>query len=123
MSTIESHRTHRVAEELRRAVILTIRLTGAEHAQLHVAARARGISFSALGRSLLLGKIPASIIDRAFAQELGKVGNNLNQISRSLNAGVYPSEERLQGEVQALRSLLLQVQQELRRDRPTHQGD
>ena len=123
MSTIESHRTHRVAEELRRAVIITIRLSGPEHAQLLAAARARNISFSALGRSLLLGKVPPPTVDRAFAQELGRVGNNLNQLARSLNAGVYPGEERLQTEIQALRSLLIRVQQELRRDRSAQQGE
>ena len=123
MSTIESLRPHRVAEELRRAVILTIRLTGTEHIQLQAAARTRGISLSALGRSLLLGKVPPPNIDRAFAQELGRVGSNLNQIARSLNSGVFPGEERLQTEIQALRILLLHVQKELRRDRQAHQGD
>jgi hypothetical protein len=123
MSTIESVRTHRVAEELRRAVILTIRLTGPEHAQLQAAARARSVSYSTFGRSLLLGKIPTPTIDRAFAQELGRVGNNLNQMARILNSGNFPGEERLQSEFQALRSLLIQVQQELRRDRQINQGE
>lgn len=123
MSTIESLRPHRVAEELRRAVILTIRLTGTEHAQLQATARTRSISLSALCRSLLLGKIPSSVVDRACAQELGRVGNNLNQMARCLNSGVSPGSQHLQNELQALRSILLQVQQELRRDRQAQQRD
>lgn len=122
MSSLESPRTHRQAEELRRGVILTIRLTGPEHAQLLSGARSRNATLSAFGRSLLLRRIPPPTIDRTFAQELGRVGNNLNQIAHTLNRGLSPSARDIVEELQALRTLLVWVQKELRRDWQVEQG-
>jgi hypothetical protein len=102
-------------------VILTVRLTDAEHAHIGAAAKDHNTSLSALGRTLLMGQIPPPMIDREFAQELGRVGNNLNQIARNLNAGEYPPSDGIQVELRNIRELLLRVQEELRRDRKTHE--
>lgn len=120
MCASKSHRNHRVAEALRRAVILTVRLTDAEHAHIGAAAKDHNTSLSALGRTLLIGQIPPPMIDREFAQELGRIGNNLNQIARKINAGGYPPSDQIHAELRDIRALLLHVQQELRRDRETH---
>ena len=121
MCAASNHRKQRVEEARRRAVMLTVRLTGAEHAQLGHAAKDHNTTMSSLGRNLLLGRIPPPIIDREFAQELGRVGNNLNQIARNLNAGGYPPSEGIQVELRNIKELLLRVQEELRRDRKAHE--
>lgn len=121
MCAASHHSKQRVEEALRRAVILTVRLTSSEHAQLGNAAKDRNTTLSSLGRNLMLGRVPPALIDREFAQELGRVGNNLNQIARKLNAGDYPLSEGIQVELWNLKELLLRVQEELRRDREPHE--
>jgi hypothetical protein len=61
------------------------------------------------------------MIDREFAQELGRVGNNLNQIARNLNSGESSSSDGILVELWNIRELLLRVQEELRHDRKTHE--
>ena len=112
-----------VSTRVRRSRIVSIRMTVPEYERLRDAAVSRRQSISALARKLVTCKVPASIVDLAFAAELGRVGNNLNQIARNTNAGVFPTSDRIHAELRILRELLLSVQQRLRRDRESHQGE
>ena len=121
MNENKVYRAAAVAKEIRRNVVITLRVTKDERERLRTSARERNLTLSVLGRYLLLGQIPSAVTDRQFAQELGRIGNNLNQVARAFNSGVFPGVENVRREIQELRALLLKVQQELRDDRQTFQ--
>lgn len=123
MEETKTYRTLVAVRELRRTAVITIRITEDERNRLKALARERNLTLSVLSRHLLMGRVPPSVTDRQFAQELGRVGNNLNQVARALNTGFPPGSEGLRRELQELRALLLRVQQELRCDRQTDQRD
>lgn len=122
MNIDQSNYSGSPSTHVRRSRIVSIRMTVPEYERLRDAAVSRRQSISALARKLVICKVPASIVDLAFAAELGRVGNNLNQIARNTNAGVFPTSDRIHAELRTLRELLLNVQQRLRRDRESDQG-
>jgi hypothetical protein len=67
-----------------------VRVSPDEHQTISLAADTLGVSLSDLGRVMLLGlpmpQPPRPVIDVQTYGELGKIGGNLNQIARSLNA-------------------------------------
>lgn len=83
---------------------LHLRLTEAEAARIRAAAESRGLTVSAyVRRAALGGEVPpAPVADagelRELYAELRRIGNNLNQIARSMNRygldGAAPSAVR-----------------------------
>lgn len=72
---------------------LCLRLSSEEQAQLECDARRCGLSKTAYLRRLILG---AEIKARP-TQEIHHIGNNINQIARSVNAGIARPEDAKQG--------------------------
>lgn len=83
-------------ETRQRNKLLQVRLTVAELAEIEAQAARAGLTPASFARSVLLSApapravrrptIEAETVGRLLG-ELGKVGGNLNQIARSLNAG------------------------------------
>lgn len=68
--------------------MVTIRLTQAEHDDLTAARNRSGLSFSDIFRALGTGKTIEEKPPKIHAEtlyELGKIGNNLNQIAKKLH--------------------------------------
>jgi hypothetical protein len=89
MSNHRPHRSHRLA----------FRVTPEERRTLARRAAACGLSLSALLRQTTLGTVPRrrpQAIERQAVAQLGRVGNNLNQLARLANTtGRLGSERRL----------------------------
>jgi len=92
------------SETRQRSKRLTIRLTADEYAEIEAAADRAGLAIGSHGRAMLLtGRAPRAVrtppVDRAaLAQNLGllgRVGSNVNQISRALNFGEQHDEAAL----------------------------
>lgn len=83
------HAHHRDATEGRTANIM-VRVSPLEYQSISVAADTIGVSLSDLGRVMLLGmpmpQPPRPVIDVQTYGQLGKIGGNLNQIAKGLNA-------------------------------------
>jgi len=102
-----------------------VRLTPEEHARVQERADKSGMRLGALFRAAVLGDagprarrhIP--INDRLLLRtlgELGRVGNNLNQIARRLNAGERAQLAALSAELSSYRGLRLALYDALGRD-------
>ena len=82
----------------RRDARLTVRVTPEERARMVSRARAAGLTASELVRRRCLSgpSGPRIVVDaselRAVHAELRRVGSNLNQIARALNAGGLPGD-------------------------------
>lgn len=70
-----------------KAIRKTIRFTENEYALIQKELDKAHISFSTLARSSILRKKIKLPIERALLSELSRIGNNLNQIARSINQG------------------------------------
>lgn len=108
-------RKRRKPEGAIRDAVIPVRLTGFERDELAEIAEQRNTTLSGLLRTLALGRtIPApkhSKVDADTYLELGRIGNNLNQIARQLNAlHMVPPFEKLAEEVKTLREVVRTVQ-------------
>ena len=70
-----------------KAIRKTIRFTEDEYALIQQELDKAHISFSTFARSAILRKKIKLPIERALLSELSRIGNNLNQIARSINQG------------------------------------
>lgn len=70
-----------------KAIRKTIRFTENEYALIQKELDKAHISFSTLARSSILRKKIKLPIERELLSELSRIGNNLNQIARSINQG------------------------------------
>jgi hypothetical protein len=102
-----------------RTHVLTVRLTDEEQAALSARAAGAGLSLGAYARGAMLGtagprvrRQPTAPRDelRRLKGELGRVGNNVNQIAWTLNADQLPDE----GEVAAAMDELREVGRAIR---------
>ena len=101
-----------------RDAVVPVRLTPFERDELAAIAEQRNTTLSGLLRTLALGReLPAQKLSKIDAEtylELGRVGNNLNQIARQLNAvHLIPPFEKLADDVKALRELVKKIQFEV----------
>lgn len=85
------------SEKRARTIHLGVRLTPEERAQIERAAESSGLSTGSYARLVLLGtpgprQVRRPQVDRAelgrLLGEIGRVGNNLNQIAHRMNTGV-----------------------------------
>ena len=79
---------------------ICLRLSVEEKERLELSARACGLSKTAYLRRLILGKevkaLPSQEI-KALRTEVHKIGVNINQIARSVNAGIAKAEDARRG--------------------------
>jgi pilus assembly protein TadC len=78
---------------------LSVRMTAKERCRLDALCRASGLSISSFIRSCLDGvqirpREPTEI--RELYTEINRIGNNINQIARSVNAGIATPEDARQ---------------------------
>jgi hypothetical protein len=108
------------SETRQRNLAITIRLSETEHRMLHGRAHMSGLSMGGYLRKAALGKAgprskrpPAAERDelRRLKGELGRVGNNLNQIAHALNTGTAPAP----GELETALAELAAVHESVRR--------
>ena len=79
---------------------ICLRLSREEQAQLESNARRCGLSKTAYLRRLIMGipvKARPSQEIRALRTEIHHIGNNINQIARSVNAGIARPEDAKRG--------------------------
>ena len=114
----------RGSEKRQRSCRLTVRFNDQENAAIRKIARSRGQSPGALVRTALLGVAPAraprrpSVEEQAVARllaELGKIGSNLNQLTRYANMG-RTLENSLEEALRDLREMRLACLQALGRE-------
>lgn len=82
-----------------RKAFLSVRLSTAERQKLDALCEASTLSASALVRKLLNGaqiKVNRARDFKALYTEINRVGNNINQIARSVNAGIATPEDAAQ---------------------------
>ncbi|HMM32022.1 MAG TPA: MobC family plasmid mobilization relaxosome protein [Clostridia bacterium] len=82
-----------------REAFLSVRMSAAERQKLDALCRASNLSVSALVRKLLNGtKIQENRAKdfKALYTEINRIGNNINQIARSVNAGIATPEDAAQ---------------------------
>ena len=79
---------------------ICLRLSAEEKERLEHSARTCGLSKTAYLRRLILGKevkaLPSQEI-KALRTEVHKIGVNINQIARSVNAGIAKAEDARRG--------------------------
>lgn len=96
-----------------RTIITPIRLTAPEYQRLAEQCRKSGLSVSQVVRSALAGlelrERPPDDLGRLYT-EINRIGNNINQIARKLNAGLGTRSD-----VQKALFLLRQVYRQLER--------
>ena len=111
-----AHFVRRRKKKEPRSAVVPVRLTDAERSALKRFAEARRLSLSDFIRTMVLGrKLPHPApppISLATYQELGRIGNNLNQLLRAANSGrVLKVDQtlltRLQDELRLLGHCLL----------------
>jgi hypothetical protein len=87
------------ARKPRRTSRLEVRLTPAELAELRSRAKEAKLRPSAYVRASILGQVPRMVpaLNVGIAQALSRIGNNVNQIARSLNqrSGEDPTGDEL----------------------------
>lgn len=74
----------------RRTASILVRVSPAEHAAITARARETGRPVSRYLREVGVGlrpRVPAGAANAAAVRELGRIGNNLNQLAREANAG------------------------------------
>jgi hypothetical protein len=101
----------------RRTSRLEVRLTPAEHQALRNCAKEAKLRPSAYVRASILGQVPRIVpaANPDIARALSRVGNNVNQIARSLNlrSGEDPTRDELVEAYRELRGLIRQTYLEL----------
>ena len=102
------------SERRARTTHLTIRLTPDERASIDHAAERAGLTSGSHARRLLLDAPPPRQVRRPTVErreiarllgELGHVGGNLNQIARTLNAGLPGDHHALRDALRGLREM------------------
>ncbi len=87
-----THFVRRKRKEDIRSAVVPVRFTEAEHATVKGFAEARRLSLSDFIRTMVLGrKLPHAAppeVSRRVYHELGRIGNNLNRLVRSVNGGL-----------------------------------
>lgn len=81
--------------------IVRCRVSSAEHGAMKDLARSRGLSLSEMIRRAALGvRLPSRTMDRTNIMlltqalgQLGRIGGNINQLSRRANAGKLPGHD------------------------------
>jgi hypothetical protein len=60
-------------------------------------------------------KAPVTMVDRKAYSELGRIGNNINQLAKQMNQahGIYPDHDALVQELESLRWFLGNVRHNL----------
>jgi hypothetical protein len=74
---------------------LSVRMSAGERRKLDALCRASGLSTSAVVRKLIDGaqiKVNRARDYKALYTEINHIGNNINQIARSVNAGIATPE-------------------------------
>ena len=108
-------------DALLRSYVLSVRLTPAERLRVLKASRAMGISASTLGRLRLLGEPlpaarptspPLAEVNIDTYRELGRIGNNVNQLARHFNlrSGDDPTSGEVLVELRRLSAVVREVQ-------------
>ena len=109
-----------VAEGVLRTYVLSVRLTPGERSRVLHAARSMALSASSLARLRVLGEplpaprpvVPIPEINVATYRELGRIGNNLNQLARHFNmrTGDDPGSSAVASELSRLASAVRELQ-------------
>lgn len=100
-----------------RSIVVPVRFTEAERNSVKESASVRKLSLSAFIRTIVTGRkllSPASPeVNRATYQELGRIGNNLNQLVRAIHNGLVTAidKELLQQLMVEIRSAGVQLLQ------------
>ena len=107
-------RKRRKPEGEAREAVIPVRMTPAERDELAAIAEERNTSLSGLLRALALSRpLPRAKppkLDADAYLELSRIGNNLNQIARQLNAAhLVPPYEDMAAQVKDLRAWLQKV--------------
>jgi hypothetical protein len=95
--------------------ILRVRFKKIEVDSIKESAESWGMTVSAYIRALSTNsapkKPPVTAIDRKAYSELGRIGNNLNQIAKQMNQahGIFQGHEELAGDMEELRVYLNRV--------------
>lgn len=103
--------------------IIRVRFKTVEVEAIKESAGIWGMTSSAYIRALATGNkpknTPVPAIDRQTYAELGKIGNNINQIARSLNQvhGIYPDHAELLKGFAELRQQINAIRMELMKAR------
>ena len=111
----------RPTDDLIRSYVLSVRLTPAERVRVLEAARVLGISASSLARLRLLGErlprarplaTPLPEVNVGTYRELGRIGNNLNQLARHFNlrSGDDPTAAEVLAELRRLLAAVRELQ-------------
>lgn len=106
---------------LLKASVIRIRITEDELGKIQQAADLSGVSVSAYVRNAALGhpmpKAPAPKINQDLFLELGRIGNNVNQIAHALNQfhGVYPDQAKITDAISDLWKGLQAIRRDLLR--------
>lgn len=102
------------SEKRIRDCVLPIRLSAEERAVIDAAAEKAGLVVSSYARQALLGapaprQVRRPVVERRelarLLGELGKIGNNLNQLAKDANSGVLVFE----GEIDAAKLALVEM--------------
>lgn len=102
-----------------RSVVVPVRFTELERNSIKESASVRKLSVSAFIRTVVTGrKLPSPAspeVNRATYQELGRIGNNLNQLVRAIHGGLVTAIDKdflqhLRHEIRNLGVQLLQGQ-------------
>ena len=106
-----------------RSRMVNVSLTPDERARVEADAAALGLSLSGYARSLLMGEVTPGTRRRApadlkqlnlLAAQLGKVGSNLNQLTRLGNQGQIVAPSELAACLAEVRALAVQLDEALR---------
>lgn len=96
--------------ELRNARLPAVRLTTAERIDLEAKAAASGVDLSEWVRQQLtaapIRRMTSQRLDASLITELSRIGNNLNQVARSLNRGRDPDPHHIDHVMHQLHSTL-----------------
>jgi len=114
------------SETRQRNKSVLVRLTEEERAKLEARAQEAGLSVGAFVRKAALGsagprirRAPVADTDelRRLRGELGKIGNNINQLAPHLNAGESGSARAVEETLAELRGLFPDLREALGHDR------
>lgn len=103
--------------------IVRVRFKSVELQAIQESAEIWGMTPSAYIRALATGNKPKNppipVLDRQTYAELGKIGNNINQMARSLNQvhGIYPEHAEMVKSLQDLKQQINGIRLELMKAR------
>lgn len=99
--------------------ILRVRFKKVEVETIKEGAEVWGMTLSAYIRALSTNSLPkippVSVVDRKAYSELGRIGNNINQMAKQMNQahGIYPDHDAIVKELEYLRWFLGSVRHAL----------